>query len=226
MLTGSGQGRRYAARMPDEPAATIRIVPANKASWDDIQIVFGGRGDPHRCQCQRYKLGFRESWRSVGSEALGARLLKQTHPGEPDAPTTTGLVAYVDGQPAGWCAVEPRTAYGSLVRNTRVPWDGRDEDKTDDSVWAVTCFVTRVGFRRRGISRALARAAVEFARERGARAVEGYPMTLEPGQGFLVGELFVGTRSAFAAAGFREVSQPTTRRVVMRIDFGDATKGG
>jgi GNAT superfamily N-acetyltransferase len=37
-------------------------------------------------------------------------------------------------------------------------------------------------FRRRGISRALARAAVDFARERGARALEGYPMITEPGQ--------------------------------------------
>jgi GNAT superfamily N-acetyltransferase len=62
------------------------------------------------------------------------------------------------------------------------PWAGRAEDKTDDSVWAVTCFVTRKGFRRRGISRALARATIDFARERGARALEGYPMITQPGQ--------------------------------------------
>jgi GNAT superfamily N-acetyltransferase len=50
----------------------------------------------------------------------------------------------------------------------RIVWAGRAEDKTDDSVWAVTCFVTRTGFRRRGISRALARAAVDFARANAA----------------------------------------------------------
>ena len=44
-------------------------------------------------------------------------------------------------------------------------------------------------------------------------------MTLEPGQGFLLGELHVGSSSIFAAAGFAEVSRPTLRRVVMRIDF-------
>jgi hypothetical protein len=32
-------------------------------------------------------------------------------------------------------------------------------------------------------------------------------------------ELHVGSRSTFAAAGFAEVSHPTLRRVVMRIDF-------
>jgi hypothetical protein len=39
------------------------------------------------------------------------------------------------------------------------------------------------------------------------------------GQKFLVEELHVGSRSSFAAAGFAEVSHPTLRRVVMRIDF-------
>ena len=81
------------------------------------------------------------------------------------------------------------------------------------------CFVTRTGFRRRGISRALARAAVDFARERGARALEGYPMITQPGQEITGGELHVGSRSIFAHAGFAEVSHPTPRRVVMRIDF-------
>jgi GNAT superfamily N-acetyltransferase len=85
----------------------------------------------------------------------------------------------------------------------------------------VTCFVTRAGFRRRGISRALARAAVDFARERGARALEGYPMITEPGQDVTWGELHVGSRSIFEDAAFGEVSRPTLRRVVMRIDFRD-----
>ena len=102
---------------------------------------------------------------------------------------------------------------------TRVPWEGRTEEKTDDSVWAVTCFVTRTGFRRRGISRALARGAVDFVRQCGARALEAYPMLADAGEGFLVGELHVGTRSVFADAGLVEVSRPTLRRVVMRIEF-------
>jgi GNAT superfamily N-acetyltransferase len=137
----------------------------------------------------------------------------------PQSGTTSGLIAYLDGEPVGWCAVEPRTAYPRLLHKTRVPWADRMEDKTDGSVWAVTCFVTRTGFRRRGISRALARAAVDFARQRGARALEGYPMITEPGQEVMPVELHVGSRSIFAAAGFNEVSHPTLRRVVMRIDF-------
>jgi GNAT superfamily N-acetyltransferase len=194
----------------------VRIVPANEASWEDLQAVFGPRGPAARCQCQRYKLRPREAFRNFPAEERAARLRAQTDSGHPDAEATAGLVAYLDDEPVGWCAVEPRTAYEGLLRNNRVPWEGRAEDKADDSVWAVTCVFTRAGFRKRGVSRALVSAAVGFARERGARAIEGYPMTTKD---VIVEELNVGTEGTFAGAGFAEVTRPTKRRIVMRIDF-------
>lgn len=197
--------------------AAISVAPANTASWDELRTIFGTRGDPASCQCQWFKVRDRD-WDSVPVGERAERLREQSGCGKPGAESTSGLVAYLGGEPAGWCAVEPRTAYVRLLR-ARIPWAGRAEDKGDDGVWAVTCFVTRTGFRRRGVSRALAHAAVEFARSRGARAVEGYPIIARPGQEFSWGELYVGSRSIFADAGFTEVSRPTPGRAVMRIDF-------
>ena len=191
-------------------------MPANEASWEDLQAILGTRGQASRCQCQRYKMRPRESFASFPAEERAHRLRQQTDCGHPESGTTSGLVAYLDGEPVGWCAVEPRTAYEGLVRNNRVPWTDRAEDKTDDSAWAVTCLFTRVGFRTRGVSRTLARAAVDFARERGARAIEGYPITTK---NVILEELHVGTQGVFADAGFAEVSHPTPRRVVMRVDL-------
>jgi GNAT superfamily N-acetyltransferase len=192
------------------------IVPADRAGWDDLQKVFGTRGPASRCQCQRYKLRPREFFAGFPVEERADRLRDQTGCGRPGSATTSGLVAYLDGEPVGWCAVEPRPRYTGLLRNNRVPWEGRAEDKADEGVWAVTCFVVRRGYRRSGISRALARAAVELAREGGARAVEGYPITVK---NVITEELHVGTESVFADAGFTEVSRPTLRRVVMRLDL-------
>jgi GNAT superfamily N-acetyltransferase len=202
--------------MATHPPALL-IVPANEVSWDDLQAIFGTRGDPARCQCQWFKIRQRD-WRSVPVDERAHRLREQTDCGHPESATTTGLVAHLDGEPVGWCAVEPRTVYPRLQGMT-VPWKGRSEYRDDDSVWVVSCFVVRTGYRRRGVSYALARAAVDFARERGARAVEGYPMQPHPEHELTWGELFVGARSVFAAAGFREVTHPTPRRYVMRIDF-------
>ena len=196
----------------------MRVVPANEASWDDLQAVLG-RGDPLKCQCQRYKIGPAD-WTPEPWEERAAALQEQTQCGVAGASRTSGLVAYLGADPVGWCAVEPRTAFVRLLTGrSPVPWKGRAEDKADGTVWAVTCFVTRKGFRNRGVSAALTAASVDFARSRGARALEGYPMRTLPGQEITWGELHVGSRNSFADAGFVEVSAPTLRRVVMRIDF-------
>ena len=195
---------------------SISVLPANDASCDDLRTLFGTRGAASLCQCQRYKLRPRESFRSFPVEERVRRLHEQTSCGDPESDTTSGIVAYLDGEPVGWCAVEPRPEYEGLLRVFRVPWDGRDEDKSDDAVWAVTCLFVRAGFRKRGVSRALAGAAVAFARERGARAIEAYPIIAK---NVIPEELHVGTPSVFADAGLVEVSRPTVRRLVMRLEF-------
>jgi GNAT superfamily N-acetyltransferase len=199
----------------------ITVVPANQATCEDLHAIFGERGYPARCQCQMFKIGHPE-WTSATREERALALHEQTACGEASAEGTSGLVAYLSGEPVGWCAVEPRVRYPRLPPR-RIVLKKRHEDPTDDSVWAVTCFVTRVGYRRRGVTYALARAAVDFARERGARALEGYPMVTEPNKEITWGELHVGSHWGFADAGFTEVAHPTLRRLVMRIDFEGET---
>ena len=198
----------------------VTVVPANEASWEDLQAIFGTRGYTSTCQCQRFKAG-PFGYSPMDPEERAWQLRVQSAADLPESALTSGLVAYLDGEPVGWCAVEPRSAFKRLPRQ-RTVFKERGEDPADKSVWALTCFAIRAGYRRRGFTYPLARAAVEFARERGARAIEGYPMAPEPGQDITWGETHVGTRSVFAAAGFEEVAHPTLRRLVMRIDLSGA----
>ena len=206
--------------MPDrEPlgAGEVHTVPANQVEWDELQSVLGV-SDAGRCQCQRFKVpgwiwrdstldGRRDAWRA------------QTHCGEVDSTESSGLVAFVDKEPAGWVAVEPRLAYPKLC-STRMPWLGRPEEpRDDDTVWAITCLVVRKGYRGRGLTYLLVEAATEHARRSGASAVEGYAMLTEPGKVITWGELHVGARQVFADNGFREITHPSKRRFVMRKDF-------
>jgi GNAT superfamily N-acetyltransferase len=197
----------------------LTIVPANEASFEDLQTVFGSRGAAAYCQCQRYKLQPKEAFSKFPVEERAFRLREQTDCGHPESDSTSGLVAYLDGEPVGWCAVEQRLAYTGLLRNNRVPWEGRDEDKQDETVWAVTCVFVRAGFRGKRIAYALAEAAVDHARRRGARALEAYPIVAEPGKQITWDEIHVGSPSIFEAAGLSEVHRPTKRRRVLRIDF-------
>lgn len=187
----------------------IRIVPSDQVPWEDVEAIFDG-SEPGKCRCQRYKVkGW--IWRDSTQDQRYDAHCEQSARG-------SGLVAYVDDQPAGWVAVEPRCDYPKLL-DMPIPWKGRSEDKDDDGVWAVTCFVVRKGFRRQGLTYELAAATVEHARSQGARAVEAYPMFAPPGQTVTWGEMHVGARQVFEEAGFTEVTHPTKRRFVMRVDF-------
>lgn len=197
--------------------SALTIVPANQASCEDLFAVFGQKGYTARCLCQRFRTTGEEWWHDpIPGEERAFRLRKQTDCGYPKSETTSGLVAYLDGEPVGWCGVDRRSEF---LRLGQTPWKGRSEDKDDDSVWAVTCLVVRVGFRGQGLTYPLARAAVDHARDRGARSLEAYPMIVEEGQEVTWGELHVGNRKVFEAAGFRQVSHPSKRRCVMRMDF-------
>jgi GNAT superfamily N-acetyltransferase len=199
------------------PHEALRIVPANSATWQDLELIFGTADYPFYCQCQRFKVsGW--LWRDTSLDERLAMQVASTECGNPDAEHTSGLVAYAGDEPVGWVAVEPRIAYPKL-RTLRVPWTGRAEDKDDEGVWAVTCFCIRKGFRGQGLTYPLAKAAAAHAEERGATAVEGYAMVTQPGTEITWGELHVGAAQVFEEAGFVEISAPTKRRRVVRIDY-------
>jgi len=208
------------ARDPgDEGHVTdLRVIPANEAPCEDLLAVFGDRGSSATCFCQRYKLDRGEAFSRFPREERRERLRAQARCGNPAADATSGIVAYLGREPVGWCAVEPRSAYFGMARVYRVPWEGRNEDRADPSVWSVTCVLVRAGFRGSGVAYGLAAGAVEHARARGAHALEAYPYRTEVGE-VTWDEIHPGTESIFAAAGMRAVTRPGKRRVVMRIDF-------
>jgi GNAT superfamily N-acetyltransferase len=81
---------------------------------------------------------------------------------------TFGYLAYVDGTPAGWINVSPRSEYG-LYRN--VDPDGPEPA----SVIGVSCFVIAPPYRRHGVAASLLDRVIADAADRGAKFVEGYP---------------------------------------------------
>src|SRR5690606_41247345 len=93
------------------------------------------------------------------------------------------------------------------------------EPREDDSVWAFSCFVVPLGQRRLGIARTLAKAAVEWAREHGARVIEGYPVDIEAKPDKVsAAALYHGSVSIFEQAGFTVRARPYPGRALMRLE--------
>ena len=121
-----------------------------------------------------------------------------------------GLIAYADGIPVGWVAVEPRENY-PVLNNSRVlkPLD-------DTPVWSVTCFFVAKTNRSQGLMVKLLKAAIAHVAKQGGNAVEGYPV--DPREGKKMAPVFVytGLASAFRQAGFVEAGRRSETRPIMR----------
>lgn len=205
--------------------AELRVVPVAEAPWDDVRTVFGTRGDPATCWCQFFKVDA-AAWKAKDHRAAFEQdLCEQVDQaralaGSTSRTTGPGVLVYLGSEaegwePVGWAAVEPRPAYPRVLAGRMMPGTA-ELDPTDGNVWAVTCFVVRVGFRRRGVASALLAGAVDEARRGGARVVEGYPVDTG-GQKVSSADLYHGPLSAFEAAGFEITGRPVEGRAVVRL---------
>jgi GNAT superfamily N-acetyltransferase len=192
------------------PAAAPEIHPLTSDRWDDLAELFDRPGDPKGCWCMYYRVRGRDFDRLWGAGARAA--FREVV----DAGPPPGLLAYRDGRPVGWCAVAPREAYPRVLRSPVLrPLDDAP------ACWAVVCFYVVRDERRGGLAAALLEAAVAFAAEHGAEAVEGYPRDTEGGRRH-ANEMFVGSRTMFAEAGFEEVGRRSPQRPIMRRPLGGA----
>ena len=119
-----------------------------------------------------------------------------------------GLIGYLDGLPVGWISLGPRGDYLKLRRSPVMkPVDDAD-------VWSIVCTYVDKAHRGLGAQRRLLSAAIDFARDNGARMLEAYPVdkTGRSHDDFM----FFGSRSLYERAGFTEVVRRSPTRVVMR----------
>jgi GNAT superfamily N-acetyltransferase len=172
--------------------------------WQDFEQLFGPKGVCGGCWCMYWKLGRKEF---DGNQGENNRLAQKAIV---DTGIKPGLLAYVNGTPAGWVAVEPRTHYPTLARS-------RILKPVDDlPVWSITCFFVDRKYRRQGLSVALLMAAVEHVRHEGGTLLEGYPV--DPGENKKYPPVFAytGLVTAYLQAGFKEVRRKSTARPIMR----------
>ena len=187
------------------------VRPAAADLFGDVAAVLGPKNpDATVCWCLSHRLDAKTN-RALAGRARGEYVRQLC--GRPVAP---GVLAYADGEVAGWAAVAPRAEL-PYARSAKIP----HVDALP--VWSVWCIKVRSGYRRRGISHDLLAGAVTYARSQGAPVIEGYPVDNQ-GRKVDATMAYVGTRKLFEDAGFTKAADTRSiaggfPRVLMRLDL-------
>lgn len=189
---------------------TIEVRPATR--FADVATMVGPkRPDANVCFCLSYRIPSTENLALHGPER-GERVRRLVE----EEPIPPGVLAYDGEEVVGWAAVHPR-ADTTFARNRKIP------HVDDVDVWSVWCIRVRPGHRGTGLSHHLLDGAVAFARDRGAPAIEGYPVD-NRGEKVDLTMAYVGTRALFERAGFAKAADTDSvlngfPRVLMRLDL-------
>ncbi len=188
-----------------EALPSLKVSPLTPKRWPDFEMLFGERGACGGCWCMYWRIPRSQFEKRKGAGNKRA-MKKMVNEG-----TVPGLIAYAAGEPIAWCALAPRQDYPVLQRS-------RVLKPVDEApVWSVVCFFVAKPFRKRGVSAELLRAAVQYAKRKGARLVEGYPIAPKKAS---MPDVFAwtGLSGTFLAAGFMEVARRSPTRPIMRIE--------
>ena len=187
---------------------TFEAHPVTKERWPHLVELFD-QPVVRTCYCMFY----RKTGTGTGVGRENRRAMKALV----DRGTVPGLIGYQNGVPVAWVALGPREEYPKLRRSPIMkPVDDRP-------VWSIVCFFVDPRARGEGLAERMLRAAVDYARSRGARLVEAYPVDEEGRREPDV--MFFGARSMYDRAGFREVARRKATRPVMRKSLRPRNRG-
>ena len=185
---------------------SIEFHPLIPERWAELEKLFGKHGAAGGCWCMWWRQTRAEfSRQHDDSNRLAFKAIVESG-------IVPGLLAYSDGEPIGWCAIEPRESYPALERSRVL---ARADDKP---VWSIPCFYVARHFRGKGLMRHLLTAAINWASRHGARIVEGYP--LESQSNLPASSIYTGVVPIFREAGFVEVLRRSGRQPIMRKTIG------
>lgn len=186
--------------------------PVTPERWPDLERLFqqsaaSQEGEPAVCWCMEWRRP-RAEWEEGRGEGNRQAMRELIASGQ-----VPGILAYLDGDPIGWCSISPRPQHDGL--QAIAPY----RNFADASVWLVSCFYISNGARGQGLMAKLLTAGIEYAKQNGARVIEGYPADerVDRSQHAEFISVYWGVASVFQELGFVEVGRaPRDNRPVMR----------
>ncbi|MBK7966196.1 MAG: GNAT family N-acetyltransferase [Bacteroidetes bacterium] len=188
-----------------DSASPITIEPLTKKNWEKFLALFGEKGACGNCWCMYYRLNksdFQEGKFDEGNKQAMKELVFSNQP--------TGVLALYDGRAIAWCAFAPREDFAKLKKSrVHKPID-------EKKVWSVPCTFIHKDFRRQGVSVALLKGLIEYAKNVNIKIIEAYP-TIPTQEKLPDSFAWIGLYKSFERAGFKIVDRTSKHRPMVRF---------
>jgi GNAT superfamily N-acetyltransferase len=194
--------------MTELPTTELEFHPVTSERWEDLEKLFGPRGAIGGCWCMWWRIkraDFEKNQGDGNHQSMRAII---------DSGKVPGIMAYAEGEPVAWCSVGPREDFPVLDRSHVL------KRVDDQPIWSIVCFFIAKHSRHIGLSSRMLEAAVEYAKQNGARIVEGYPIEPKKDRAPDI-YIFTGMISTFLKAGFQEVARRSETRPIVRYYIED-----
>lgn len=187
----------------------LAVHPLTPERWGDLEALFEARGCSvaRGCWCMYYRVTGKgaytrpsEAQRQLAHDALKALAAEDPPP---------GLIGYDGDRPVGWVSLGPREDFAKLRRSPAM------KAVDDQPVWSIVCLVVPSEYRKRGVARAMLEGAVAYARQRGVRLIEAYPV--DKGEAGAPDAPWFGSLAMFDELGFEEVARHRPARPIVRL---------
>ena len=189
--------------MKNEVTLNIKCCELDKSRWNDFEKLFGERGACGGCWCMAWRLKPKdfEMLKGAGNKRAMRKIISNNE--------TPGIIAYLNDNPVGWCAVAPREKYIRLANSKVLA-------KIDDKpVWSITCFFIAKQYRKMGISVELLKGVIKICKKKKVKILEAYPV--EPySKNIPAAFAWTGIPSAFEKTGFEVAERRSPKRPIMR----------
>jgi predicted GNAT family acetyltransferase len=182
----------------------LTFEPLTKANWKIFVQLFGTKGACGNCWCMYYRLKpqvFKAGKLNDGNKNAMKEFVWAGLP--------AGIMAFYKEEPIAWCAFAPREDFIKL-ENSKV-----HKRIDNETVWSIPCTFIAKNYRKKGVSLALLKGVIDYAKANGIKIIEAYP-TIPTQEKLPDSFAWIGLYKSFEKAGFKIVDQTSKYRPMVR----------
>ena len=183
----------------------LHFEPLSKDNWEQFVNLFGEKGACGNCWCMSFRLKKKDFDKGKVNDLNRQAMKALVWANKP-----TGILAMIENKAVAWSAFAPREDFKRL-ESSRI-----HKLIDNEPVWSIPCTFISKEYRRKGLSVALLKGVIDYAKAQHIKTLEAYP-TIPTQEKLPDAFAWIGLYRSFERAGFKIVDRTSRNRPMVRF---------